>query len=334
MRLGGRFAAVVLGLLLFVTGARGEPVKIRLAWVFTPASLGPLLFPKPELTPHRDKTYIYDPIHFASTAVEVTALASGDIDIANLSFPAIGTAIEKAHLDDLRVFADEIQDGVHGYDSGAGFLVLKDGPIKAIDDLKGRVVAVLTLGSATHMEARAMLRKHGLEDKRDYSTIEAQFGNMKALLLEGKADLISIAPPFSYDPELQGKARMLFHPADSFGPIQITAWTARAGFLEKNRAAMVDFMEDVIRSIRWYIDPKNHKEAVEIVAVHTKQRPQQIDFLFTAHEFYRDPNGEPNLGALQSNLDTQQDLGLLDYKLDIRKYADLSIVKEASARLK
>ena len=228
----------------------------------------------------------------------------------------------------------EIQDGVHGYDSGAGFLVLKDGPIKTIDDLKGKVIAVLTLGSATHMEVRAMLRKHNLEDKRDYSTIEAQFGNMKPLLLQGKADLISIAPPFSYDPELQAKSRMLFNPADSFGPIQITAWTARAEFLQKNRPALVDFMEDVIRSIRWYIDPKNHAEAVAIVAAYTKQRPEQIDFVFTPHEFYRDPNGEPDLDALQSNLDKQQNLGLLDYQLDIRKYADLSIVKEAAARLR
>jgi NitT/TauT family transport system substrate-binding protein len=237
-------------------------------------------------------------------------------------------------MDDLRIFADEIQDGVHGYDSGAGFLVLKDGPIKTIDDLKGKVIAVLTLGSATHMEVRAMLRKHNLEDKRDYSTIEAQFGNMKPLLLQGKADLISIAPPFSYDPELQAKSRMLFNPADSFGPIQITAWTARAEFLQKNRPALVDFMEDVIHSIRWYIDPKNHAEAVAIVAAYTKQRPEQIDFVFTPHEFYRDPNGEPDLDALQSNLDKQQNLGLLDYQLDIRKYADLSIVKEAAARLK
>jgi NitT/TauT family transport system substrate-binding protein len=127
---------------------------------------------------------------------------------------------------------------------------------------------------------------------------------------------------------------MLFNPAHSFGPVQITAWTARAGFLEKSRAAMVDFMEDVIRSIRWYIDPKNHTEAVAVVAAYTKQQPEQIDFVFTPHQFYRDPNGEPNLAALQSNLDTQQDWGLLDYKLDIHKYADLSIVKEAAARLK
>jgi NitT/TauT family transport system substrate-binding protein len=336
MGLGHRVTALLVGVLLcgLTPIAKAEPVKIRLTWVFTPASLGPLLFPKPELTPHRDKSYIYEPIHFASTAVEVTALASGDIDIANLSFPAIGTAIEKAHLEDLRIFADEIQDGVHGYDSGAGFLVLKDGPIKKVEDLKGKVVAVLTQGSATHMEVRAMLRRHNLEDKRDYSTIEAQFGNMKSLLLSGKADLISMVPPYSGDPELQAKSRILFNPADSFGPIQITAWTARAAFLDKNRAVMIDFMEDVIRSVRWYNDSKNHAEAVALVAAYTKQKPEDIDFVFTKREFYRDPNGEPNLDALQNNLSKQRELGLLEHPIEIKKYADLSIVKAATARIK
>jgi NitT/TauT family transport system substrate-binding protein len=311
-----------------------DPVTIRLAWVFVPASLGPLLFPKPELAPHRDVSYKFEPVHFASTAVEVTALASDQIDVANLSFSAIGSAIENAHLDDLRVFADEIQDGVHGVDSGAGFRVLTASPIQKVEDLKGKVIAVLTLGSATDMEVRTMLRHHGLEANRDYTLIEGGFGNMKDLLLAGKADMVSAVPPYSYDADFQAKSRVLFTATDSFGPIQLTAWTARAGFLAKNRAAMVDFMEDAIREVRWYMDPAHHREAVQIVADYTKQKPEEIDWLFTKKEFYRDPDNLPNLAALQSNLDTQQSLGLLAQKIDIAKYADLSITKEAAARVK
>ena len=37
-----------------------------------------------------------------------------------------------AGLDDLRVIADETQDGVEGYDSGP-FMVLREGPVKKID---------------------------------------------------------------------------------------------------------------------------------------------------------------------------------------------------------
>ena len=49
---------------------------------------------------------------------------------------------------------------------------MKDGPVKTIADMKGRVAATNTVGSGTDIGMRAALRKGGLEDKRDYSEIE------------------------------------------------------------------------------------------------------------------------------------------------------------------
>jgi len=62
-----------------------------------------------------------------------------------------------------------------------------------------------------------MLRKHGLEDKRDLTIIEAEFANMNSMLLSGKVDLIGQTPPFIYDPALQGKTRRLFTMRDAVG---------------------------------------------------------------------------------------------------------------------
>jgi NitT/TauT family transport system substrate-binding protein len=42
----------------------------------------------------------------------------------------------------------------------------------------------------------------------------------------------------------------------------------------------------------------------------------------------------PNLDALHRNIDMTHDLGFIKAKLDVSKYADLSLVKEAGARLK
>ena len=44
---------------------------------------------------------------------------------------------------------------------------------------------------------------------------------------------------------------------------------ARAGckrFIEKNLAALTDFMEDSLRIVHWYLDPANYKDAMEICA--------------------------------------------------------------------
>lgn len=316
------------------TASSAEPLKIRMGWVVAPGSIATLLTMKPDLSVHRGASYTFEPTHFVSTAVELVPLASGQLDIGEVSYSVMSSAIENAHLDDLRVFADEIQDGVDGHENGSGFLVLKDGPIKDFADLKGKVVAVLTLGSATDMQARVMMRRHHLEDKRDYSIIEAQFPNMKSLLTEGKASMVAIAPPYAFDPELRAASRMFFTETDAMGPTQLIALAARKPFLDQNRAALVDFMEDVIRTVRWFTDPKNHDAAVELVAGFNKQPATQLGRLFTKDDNYRSPNGEPNLKALQHSLDLQHEMGIQKTQIDVAHYADLAIVHEAAARLK
>ena len=108
----------------------------------------------------------------------------------------------------------------------------------------------------------------------------------------------------------------------------------RKSFIDKHRAALVDFMEDVLRIERWYLDPKNHDEVAKIASGILKVPPERFGWLFTKQDYYRDPNGLPDLAALQNNVNTAADLGFLKPGLDVSKYADLSIVKEAAARLK
>jgi NitT/TauT family transport system substrate-binding protein len=58
----------------------------------------------------------------------------------------------------------------------------------------------------------------------------------------------------------------LFYNRDVVGVMQLLAWTARQSFLDKNRAAMVDFMQDTLRITRWFLDPANHSEVMAIEA--------------------------------------------------------------------
>ena len=111
-------------------------------------------------------------------------------------------------------------------------------------------------------------------------------------------------------------------------------WAVRKPFMDKNRAAMVDFMEDTLRIVRWYLDPTNQKAAAEIASNVTKQPAERFDWLFTNRDYYRDPDMLPNLDALQQNLDMTADLGFVKGKVDLAKQVDLSIVSEAASRIK
>jgi NitT/TauT family transport system substrate-binding protein len=213
-------------------------------------------------------------------------------------------------------------------------MVLADGPIKKVEDLKGKVVMTNAAGSAIDVAMRAMLRKHGLEDKRDYTVVESPFPTMRAMLAEKKVDMIPAVIPFSYDPELRKIGRTLFVQREAIGVTDMIVWTARKPFIDKNRAAMVDFMEDTLRITRWFLDPKNQKEVMEIAGRVTKQPPERFDWLFTKRDAYHDPSMLPDLASLQKNVDMTRDLGFVRSTLDVKKHADLSMVEEAAQRLK
>jgi sulfonate transport system substrate-binding protein len=213
--------------------------------------------------------------------------------------------------------------------------VLKDGPVHKVEDMKGKVIADVGAGSAVDIVIKAMLKKHGLQTPRDYAAIEAGFPNMEALLSEKKADLVASVQPFNQRPSFQAIARPLFNAVDALGgPSQFVVWTAHEAYIKKNRAALVDMFEDAIRVTRWLTDPKNHKAVVEIAAKIAKQPPANVDYVFTTKDLYRDPNMLPNVPNLQRAVDAQAEVGLLKKKLEVAPFADLSMVKEAAARIK
>ena len=334
-----RFKNVLFSVLVMGTAlaANAEPVKIRAAYVVPVANWPSILFEKQGLARHMGKSYTYEAVHFQGTPQMITAIANNELEIADFAFASLAIAVQNAGMDDLRVIADEFQDGVPGYYTDE-FFVLKDGPIKTIQDLKGKVVATNVAGSAVDIVMRAMLRKHGLDDRKDVNVIETAFPNMKATLFSKKADAIPGVIPFSLDPELRDKSRVLFTQKEAVGRTQMIVWAAREGFIRNNRAAMVDFMEDSIRAVRWFLDPKNHKEAVEIAARVSKRPAGAFDkWLYTKAgqngDYYHDQNMKPDLKALQENIDLQHQLGLVKASIDVKKHSDLSLVEEAAKRI-
>jgi sulfonate transport system substrate-binding protein len=332
-----RGIAALSAIALFAAAASiagAEPVKLRVGGVAPSADLVELMFAKQGVARHLGQSYDYAPMHMAGTPPVITAIATGDLDIGVFSYSSFGLAIENAKMTDLRVIFDEFQDGAPGYYTGE-FKVLKDGPIHTVEDMKGHVAASPGAGSALDIAIRAMMKKHGIEDKRDYTIIEAALPNLKAMLLSKKVDLAAAGTTAITDPDLQAQTRNLFTQVEAVGRTEMIMLAARNGFLEKNRAAVIDFLEDALRARRFYFDPANHTEAVAIVAQFTKQPADQLDpWLFTTHDYYRDSNGVPDVAALQNSVDLLKQLGFLKTEIDAKQYVDLGYVRAAASRLK
>ena len=90
----------------------------------------------------------------------------------------------------------------------------------------------------------------------------------------------------------------------------------------------------MLRIERWYLDPKNHDEAVQIAARLLKTPPERLGWIYSKKDYFRDPDMKPDLVALQRNVDVAVDLGIFKSKVDVKKHSDLSLIEEAAKRLK
>jgi len=326
-------AAALAAALLIAGPAQAEPLKIRMAWVVAPASIIPIMFKPPGVAQHLGKSYVVEDTHIGASSQQITALAANQIDIAGLNYSSLPLAIINGQLEDIRILADEIQDGHPGYFS-VGYWVRKDSGITRVEDLKGKTLAVNGHGTGVEMALTLVLEKHGLK-LGDAQIVEVPFANMAATLADKKVDLAEPPAAFSADPKFQDMAKQLFTASDAFGVSTLSFWVARKDFIAKNRAALVDLLEDYIRAIRWFNDPKNNKQAIAIASAYTKIPPEKFEgWAFGKGDFYRDPNAMVDVAALQSNIAAAAKLKVIPREVVAKNYEDLSLAREAAARIK
>jgi NitT/TauT family transport system substrate-binding protein len=326
-------AAAVIG---SMSGAGAEPWTIKVGWVVTPGHLAPLIEAlgkrEPALFKHLGKSYVMQTTRFQGTTPQIQAQAIGELDIAAFSTAALALAVTNAHLDE-RVVADVVADGMPEYFT-ENYVVVADGPIKTIEDVKGKRIATNAIGSASDAAMRAMFRKNGIKDS-DFTTVETNFANMPAMLDGGKVDLIGTLPqflkPLRSNPN---KYRVLFTARDAVGPTQAVMWAMRADVIAAHRPALVDFFEDHIRAVRWFIDPNNREAALDILASVTKLPKEELEFAFSNDDFYHSPDARPELESVQREIDENIKLGVLPKPVVVNpKYVDLSLVEEAKRRI-
>jgi sulfonate transport system substrate-binding protein len=337
MQRNGSAAAVMLlaAAIALPAAANAEPLTIRVGWVQTPGHLAPLIealgHAHPEVFRHLGKSYVMQAVRFRGTTPQIQAQAIGDLEVVSQSPSALALAITNAHLDE-RVVADVLQDGHPGYFSEY-FVVRSDGPIKRIEDVKGKRIATNTIGSASDEAMRTMFRHHGIKDS-DFTTVEANFATQPAMLEGGKVDMIGVLPQFAHGIIGNPKYHVLFRAVDAVGPTQAVIWAMRADEIAKHRPAFVDFFEDHIRAVRWFLDPKNRPQALAIAAEVTKLPKERLAYVFTKADFYRSPDARPEIMPVQKEIDESVQLKVLPKAVTISpKYVDLSLIEEAKRRI-
>jgi NitT/TauT family transport system substrate-binding protein len=275
---------------------------------------------------------VVEPIRLQGGGATLTALAADQIDIATLNPQALVLGVTEAKLA-MRVIGLQISTEVPGY--LLTHFWVRGSEIKKVEDLKGKVVAVNARGANIDSAAHIVMRKFGLEEPRDYQIVEVRFPAMIPALESKRVDAAPMVPPFDRMAEKNTEFKRLFSVGDAFGPVETLMFMTKAEYVAKNRAALIDFLEDNIRMRRWMFDPKTRMDAVKQLSDTTKiPVAAYADWVYTTGDYYYHPQALVDVPRLQHNVNVLKEAGVIPNAIDIGPYVDLSLVKEAAERAK
>jgi ABC-type nitrate/sulfonate/bicarbonate transport system substrate-binding protein len=193
---------------------------------------------------------------FAGDAKLLQALTAGAIDIALGGGPTLAFVAKGTPMLGIAALADA--------PGTIMLVVLKDGPIKTEDDLKGHIVSVSTAGSLTYWLAKQLSRAHGWGNDginiAPLGTPIAQVAALKTGQIDGVVtDSITVIKL-----EEDGIGRILVRFGDRIKDFHVHTALASTAFLEKNPDAVRGFLAGWFESVRYMRDHK--AQAVEIAA--------------------------------------------------------------------
>lgn len=314
-------------LMLSLATARAAPVKLKLGFDTIPTHLAPVIFQFPDELRHFGKDYTIEFTRFRGSALQLQAIASGEVDLGVLAYSSFATGILNAHLP-IKAVADVAQDGPW---FSTVYCVLAASPIQSVKDLKGKVIAVNAFGGAVDLAARSLVLKNGLKPNTDVTFIEANFANEEAMLREGKIQVAGLVQPFWSYIEANGQVRPLFTQRDGLGVTEFLFFAGRQDVIAAKRDVLVKFLEDYVRGTRFVVDPKNRERVLKAVA-QLNQQPESkfADWaLLKDKDYFHAPDGKVNAAALQKNVDQLAELGEIKATFDVGPYIDNSLVEDA-----
>ena len=333
MRYQKLIALAALGALV-CGAASAEPLKIRIQTDIPPAHITPLMAPAAEYGIYKywGKSYIVEPTRLQGSGPGMTALAAGEIELAAQGAQTLTLLVNEAKLD-VRAIAVQVSSGVPGY-AVTGFWV-REGEINTIDDLRGKVLGVNARGSTPDSVYRMLLSKKGWKEGTDYQIAEVRFAAQLAALDAKRIDSAFLVQPFDLQARRSGKFKMLFTTADVMGPTETLVYVGKADWIAKNRAAIVDFLEDHMRMRQWMTstDPKIRAQVIKVTTDLTKQPAEDFEeWVYTNKDQYRDPLLRINVERLQKNINDLHDIGVLKNTIEVKNYVDMSLADEAAKR--
>ena len=199
-------------------------------------------------------------------------LASGKFDIAHA---AVDNAVAMIETGNDAVI-------VSGGDAGMNDFMVR-AEINAIEDLRGKLLAVDAPNTAYALAAKKILKLHGLIENRDYTVKLAGGTGPRAAAMVADVQLAAgmINPPFSFS-VLDKGLKSLGSQFDLLGPYQATGAFVMRPWAVLHADVLTRYLAAYIEGQRYVLNPANRPEMVALLVASFKLSQQVADGTYDA----------------------------------------------------
>lgn len=259
--------APLLLCLFFPSGLAAE--LIRFAIPSRSVSVMPIIIALKEGF-YRDEGMAVEVIHMSSQ-IAVTATVAGSVEFSSTPGPAVNATVRGM---DLKVVFVVGQKPLHD--------LITSPEIHSFSDLKGKILAVTSMGSMSDNLTRRILRKNGLEPDRDVAlrAIGAEPLQLAAL----KKNIISgvlVTVPYNFLAQKEGFRRLAY--AGDYEETAIGGVVTTGKLLREEPGKAVRFLRATLRGLRFYRDQK----APSIRRMGEFLQIQDGEFLSKLYDYHR-----------------------------------------------
>ena len=173
-----------------------------------------------------------------------------------------------------------------GGDNGFNSLIVQ-ADINAIEDLRGKTVAVDATNTAYAFLLYEILRQKGLKRGTDYDVkaAGASFRRYEAMVQDKSLKAAVLNPPFSLR-AVQAGLKDFGLAVKAVGAYQATGGFVMRNWAQANSDTVVRYVRAYVEGLRWAIDPANRDAATKLLADGLKLPPE---LAARCYEFTADP---------------------------------------------
>jgi NitT/TauT family transport system substrate-binding protein len=192
-------------------------------------------------------------------AVAQTKVISGGTDIAVTTYPLFFVAVASGAAD-LKLVAD----GTSASPKSNQLLTVPNSPVKTIQDVAGRRVAITSKNATSDILTRSVLKDHGV-DVSKIQWVPMGLPNMAAALQQGQVDAIYQPEPFiTQAAKSVGAIPVVDVASGATLDFPILGYTATSKWVQANPKTMAAFQRALLKGAKAATDNRAKAEAVVV----------------------------------------------------------------------